>query len=72
LSFTLTEPNDSFEIDLVDHVEYDFESSLVVFGFLAIFLESYDDLGLLLVVFNNIRNRRLTLADSAPGNLMGV
>ena len=51
LSFTLTEPNDSFEIDLVDHVEYDFESSLVVFGFLAIFLESYDDLGLLLPIF---------------------
>ena len=51
LSFTLTEPNDSFEVDLVDHVEYDLESSLVVFGFLAIFLESYDDLGLILVIF---------------------
>jgi hypothetical protein len=51
LSFTLTEPNDSFEIDLVDHVEYDLESSLVVFGFLTIFLESDDDLGLILVVF---------------------
>jgi hypothetical protein len=51
LSFTLTEPNDSFEIDLVDHIEYDLESPLVVFGFLAIFLESYDDLGLILVIF---------------------
>lgn len=51
LSFTLTEPNDSFEIDLVDHIEYDLESPLVIFGFLAIFFESYDDLGLILVVF---------------------
>jgi len=51
LSFTLTEPNDSFEIDLVDHVEYDLESPLVIFGLLAIFLESYDDLGLLLPIF---------------------
>jgi hypothetical protein len=51
LSFTLTEPNDSFEIDLVDHVEYDLESPLVVFGLLAIFFESYNDLGLILVIF---------------------
>jgi hypothetical protein len=53
LSFTLTEPNDSFEVDLVDHVEYDLESSLVVFGFLSIFLESYDDLGLILVIIKS-------------------
>jgi hypothetical protein len=50
LSFTLTEPNDSLEIDLVDHVEYNLESPLVILGLLAIFLESYDDLGLLLVI----------------------
>lgn len=40
LGFTLTESNNSLEIDLVDHVEYDLESSLVVLGFLAIFLQS--------------------------------
>jgi len=60
LSFTLTEPNDSFEIDLVDHVEYDLESPLVVFGLLAIFLESYDDLGLMLVIFEALMVKKRT------------
>ena len=50
LGFTLTETNDGLEIDLVDHVEYNLESPLVVFRLLTIFLEGDDDFGLMSVV----------------------
>lgn len=71
MSFTLTEPNNSLEIDLVDHVENNLEPSFIVFGFLAIFLECYDDLGLGISLVLYVDDE-LTLADSAPGNLIGV
>ena len=50
MGFTLTETNDGLEIDLVDHVEYNLESPLVVFRLLTIFLEGDDDFGLMSVV----------------------
>lgn len=46
LLFTLAETDNGLEIDLVGEGEDNFEPSLVVLGFLAIFLESDDDLGL--------------------------
>jgi len=51
LSFALTETNNGLEVDLVDHVEYNLESPLVVFRLLTIFLEGDDDFGLMLVIF---------------------
>jgi hypothetical protein len=59
LGFTLTETDNSLEIDLVDHVEYDLESSLVVLGFLPIFLESDNDLGLCVSLFEDREIRSL-------------
>ena len=44
--FTLAETDNSLEIDLVGEGKDNLEPSFVVFGFLAIFLESNDDLGL--------------------------
>ena len=50
LGFTLTEPDDSLQVDLVDHVENDLESPFVVFMLLTIFLEGNNDFGLMLVI----------------------
>ena len=44
--FTLAETDNSLEINLVGEGKDNLEPSLVVLGFLAIFLESDDDLGL--------------------------
>jgi hypothetical protein len=74
LLFTLAETDNGLEIDLVGEGEDNLEPSFIVLGFLAIFLESDDDLGL----YHQPRTGQhgdggeLTLPDSAPGSLTEV
>jgi hypothetical protein len=46
LGFTLAETNNGLEVDLVSEGEDNLEPSLVIVGFLAVFSEGDNDLGL--------------------------
>jgi predicted cation transporter len=75
LFLALAEANNGLEIDLVNEVKDNLESSLIILGVLAVFLESDNNLDLAVsarrvpVAMNGGSH---TLADSAPGNLTAV
>jgi hypothetical protein len=70
LLFTLAETDNGLEIDLVGEGKDDLEPSFIVLGFLAVFLESDDDLGLDHQL-KNAKHRRAYLARLGTGELDG-